>query len=128
MNECKTIYESYWEAIRVKRMLKRSHLGKVTPQEEKLPQMTTDHHVEEPVAEELQTETEDSTNKVRLEFPSMGNGDQKIHVAREKALIIEIPDTDFIFGADCDLMVHVLQVKHPTDRFHINTNFTHQKK
>ena len=58
----------------------------------------------------------------------MGNGDQKIHVAREKALIIEIPDTDFIFGADCDLMVHILQVNYPTVQLHINTNFTHKKQ
>ena len=29
---------------------------------------------------------------------------------------------------DCDLMVQVLQVKHPIVRLHINTNFNHHKQ
>ena len=54
MNDCKTIREAYWEALHVEHMLKRSYLGKVTPQEGKLPQIKTDHHVEEePVVEEF---------------------------------------------------------------------------
>ena len=31
MNDCKTIHEACWEAKPVERMLKRYHLGKVTP-------------------------------------------------------------------------------------------------
>ena len=37
MNDCTTIHEAYWEAIRVERMLKQSPLGKVIPQDKKSP-------------------------------------------------------------------------------------------
>ena len=50
MNDCKTIHEAYWEAVRVERMLKQSYLVKVMPQDGQLPQIIADRHVdEEPV-------------------------------------------------------------------------------
>lgn len=118
-------------------VFKRSHLGKVTPQEDKLPQITADDHIEEPVVEELQTmkieqDTKDSTAKVVLEFFLMGNSDQNIQVAWEKAPIFEISHIDF-FGDDRwivkdNSMVHVLQVKHPMDQSLIETKSEHQRK
>ena len=68
MSDCKTIHGAYWEAIRVNRMLKRSYLGKVMPQDRQLPQIMADHHVKEPVAEDIQSE------KLKQDT-SMGNGD-----------------------------------------------------
>ena len=76
MSDCKTIHEAYWEAIRMERMLKRSYLGKVMPQDG--PQIIVDHHVEEPVAEDIQIEKLE-------EDTSMGNGDI------QEASIVEIP-------------------------------------
>ena len=91
MSDCKTIHEGYWEAIRVERMLKRSYLGKVMPQDG--PQIIVDHHVEEPVAEDIQSEKLE-------EDASMGNGD--IQAAREEASVVKIPHInshiDFVFG------------------------------
>ena len=77
----------------------------------------------------LEQDTKDSTTKVGLEFLPMGDGEQNIQATREKAPIVEISYIDFIFVdeqrivRDCGWMVHVLQVKHPMVRLHINTNF-----
>ena len=129
MNDCTNIHEAYWEAIHVERMLKRSHLTKVTPQS---PQIIEDH-VEEPLTEDMQTakserDIEDSKTTFGPKFPSMGNDDQNIQAAREDTSIVEIPHNnshiDFVFGdqqwklgdeqqlaKDCDLMVQVLHMK-----------------
>ena len=57
------------------------------------PQITVDHHVEEPVAEDIQS-------KKLEEDTSMGNGD--IQAAREEASVVKIPHInshiDFVFG------------------------------
>ena len=81
MNDTKNIHEAYWEAIRVERMLKRSHLVEVTPPEEK-PSHVTDH-VDEPVPADMQTnqpklDTEDSTSTVSLEISPMGTNNPEV--------------------------------------------------
>ena len=74
---------------------------------------------------------------------SMGNGD--IQAAREDASIIEIPHTNshigFVIGDQqwklgdeqrlvryCDWMVHIYQMKHPTVRSHICSNYGYRQK
>ena len=87
---------------------------------------------------------EDIQSEKLEEDNSMGNGG--IQAAREETSVVEIPHInshiDFVFEdqqwklgdeqrqivIDCDLMVQVLQVKHPTVQLHINTNFSHQKQ
>ena len=75
VNDCKTIHEAYWEAIRVERILKWSPLEKVTLQEGKSSHLTT-YHVELPVAEDMLTEKPEQDT-------SMGNGG--IQATREEA-------------------------------------------
>ena len=74
-------------------MLKQSHLGKVKPQDGQLPQIIMDHHVEEPMAEDIHTVKPEQDT-------SMGNGD--IQAAREEASVVKIPHInshiDFVFG------------------------------
>eukprot|EP00268_Persea_americana_P021663 TRINITY_DN21584_c0_g1_i1.p1 TRINITY_DN21584_c0_g1~~TRINITY_DN21584_c0_g1_i1.p1 ORF type:complete len:112 (-),score=20.67 TRINITY_DN21584_c0_g1_i1:123-458(-) len=93
MNDCMTVHEVYWEAIRVERMLKRSYLGKVMPEYVQLPQIIVDHHVEEPMAEDIHTVKPEQDT-------SMGTGD--IQAAREEASVVETPHSnshiDFVFG------------------------------
>jgi len=71
MTDCKTIHKTFWEAIRVERILKRSHLVEVPPQEEKSSHVT--NRVEEPVPADMQTDqpeldTEDSISTVDLKI------------------------------------------------------------
>ena len=93
MNDCTTVHAAYWKEIHVEHMLKRSYLGKVMPQDGQLPQITTNHHIEEPVAEDIQSEKLE-------EYASMGNGD--IQAAREEPSVVKIPHInshiDFVFG------------------------------
>ena len=74
MTDYKTIHEVFWEAIRVERMLKRSHIVEVTPPAEKSSHVID--RVEEPMPTDILTDqpeldTEDSTSTVGLENSPM---------------------------------------------------------
>ena len=148
MNDSKNIHEAYWESICVEWMLKRSHLAKVTPHEDKLPHIND--CVGELVLVDMQTDrpeldTEDSASTVGLEISPMSTNNPEVQPPSEEERVVDIPHInsliDFVFGdqqyqlgddqwivSGYDLMVQILQVNHPTVQLHINTNFTHQKQ
>ena len=82
MNDGKTIHEAYWEAVCVKRMLKRSHLRRVMPQEGKTSRIITDH-ILEPVADDTLIEKPEQDIEASMptcgpEFHLLDNGDQNM--------------------------------------------------
>ena len=106
MADCKTIHEVYWEAIHVKRMLKQSHLGNVTPQEEKSPHKTD--CVEEPRTSNIQTDqleldTEDSTSTVGLENSPMSTNNPQVQTPSDEEQVVDIPhinsEIDCLWGS-----------------------------
>lgn len=64
----------------------------------------------------------------------MGNGGQNTQASKEKTPTVEISHIDFIVGykrwiiGNCDLMVHIHQLKPPMVRSRICSNYNNQRK
>ena len=93
MTDCKTIHEAFWEAIRVERILKMSHLVEVTLQEEESPHITD--CVVEPGPVDMRTDppeldTEDSISTVGLEISHMSTNNSEVQISSDEAQVIDI--------------------------------------
>ena len=77
---------------------------------------------------------ESSKTEVGFEFSLMGNGGQNTQASKEKTPTVEISHINFIFGdkrriiIDCDLMVQIHQLKPPTGRSRIYSNYSNKRK
>ena len=94
MSNCKTIHEAFWDAIRVERILKRSHLVEVSPQEEKSSHVTD--RVEELVPADMQTDqpeldTDDSISTVGLDISPMSTNNPQVQTPSDEEQVVDIP-------------------------------------
>ena len=104
MTDCKTIHEAFWEAIRVERMLKRSHIVEVTPPAEKSSHVID--RVEEPMPADILTnqpelDTEDSTSTVGLENSPMSTNNPQVQTPSDEEQVVDTShissQIDFVF-------------------------------
>lgn len=94
MTDCKTIHEAFWEAIRVERLLKRSHIVEVTPPAEKLSHVID--RVEELVpadilTDQLELDTEASTSTVGLEISPMSTNYPQVQTPIDEEQVVNTP-------------------------------------
>ena len=148
MTDCKTIHEAFWEAIRVERMLKRSHIVEVTPLAEKSSHVID--YVEEPMPADILTDqpelnTEDSISTIGLENSPMSANNPQVQTPSDEEQVVDTPyissQIDFVFMdhhwqsgdqewllKDCNLMVQIPHVTSPMDHVYLQAHFNHQIK